>query len=254
MNVFAPNPTTKPGKAVAGMFSAIAPTYDLLNHLLSFNLDKRWRKRAVGALGARPGERCLDLCTGTGDVALAIAKASPHCGIVGADFSREMMVQAARKAGRRKATIPLAQADALALPFRDGAFDAVTVAFGIRNFEELDRGLGEISRVLKDGGRAVILEFSPPRRSFFGALYRLYFTRILPLAGKLISRDAHAYGYLPATVQNFVTPVELAGKLKAAGFASATHAPLTFGIAVLTVAHKPGHESAINKAAGMERR
>jgi len=137
----APDPATKPGRAVAGMFSAIAPTYDLLNHLLSLNRDKRWRRLMARALDPLPKERCLDLCTGTGDVALAAIKAQPDCRVTGADFSREMLMQAALKAVRRKANIPLVQADALALPFRDGAFDAVIAAFGIRNFGQESNGI-----------------------------------------------------------------------------------------------------------------
>ncbi len=238
MNVHAPNPATRPGKAVAGMFSAIAPTYDFLNHLLSLNIDRRWRRLAVRALDPRPGERFLDLCTGTGDVALGIVKSQPDCRVAGADFSREMMVQAARKTCRLKVDIPLVQADAMALPYRDGAFDAVTVAFGIRNFEDLGRGLSEIARVLSPSGRAVILEFSPPRRSISGALYRFYFRRLLPMIGRFVSRDFHAYGYLPATIQNFLAPAELAEKIQTAGFSAVAHTPLTLGIALLTVAKK----------------
>lgn len=234
-----PDPTTRPGRAVAGMFGAIAPTYDLLNHLLSFNVDRRWRARAVGALGPAAGKRYLDLCAGTGDLALALLARSPLSRVVGADFSRPMLLRAPAKARRRKVDLPLAEADALALPFKDGTFDGLAVAFGVRNFEDLDRGLSEMARVLKPGGRAVILEFSRPR-GLFGWAYRFYFGRVLPRVGRLVSKDAHAYGYLPATVEAFPGPGELASRLEAAGFGAVSHAPLTFGIATVTVAVRIG--------------
>ncbi len=238
MNQTAVDPAARPGKAVASMFSAIAPTYDLLNHLLSLNIDKLWRRAAAKALAPMGGEACLDLCTGTGDLAFAVMKACPGCAVTGADFSPEMMRRAGRKAEARGIRLPLVRADAMALPFRDGAFGALTVAFGIRNFEDLEKGLHEMARVLSPSGRAVILEFSPPRRSILGAAYRLYFTGLLPLVGKIVSRDAHAYGYLPSTVKSFLSPEELTDRLLAAGFSRITHKPLTFGIAVLTVARK----------------
>ncbi len=231
-----PDPATRHGRSVAAMFSAIAPTYDLLNHLLSLNTDRRWRDRAVRRLAPRPGERFLDLCTGTGDLALAVLARERGCAVVGADFSRPMLLRAARKAARAGAPLPLVEADALALPFRDGSFDGVAVAFGVRNFEELDRGLFEMARVLRLGGRVLLLEFSQPRGSLFGFLYRIYFTRGLPLVGRLVSRDAHAYRYLPATVQGFPPPPVLTCHLEAAGFGSVTHLPLTGGIATLTEA------------------
>lgn len=234
-----PDPATRPGRAVAGMFGAIAPTYDLLNHLLSFNVDKRWRGRAVGALDPAAGRRYLDLCTGTGDLALAILSRSPLSRVTGADFSRPMLLRAPAKARRREVDLPLVEADALALPFCDGVFDGLTVAFGVRNFEALDRGLVEMARVLKPGGRVVILEFSRPR-GFFGWVYRMYFGRILPRVGRLISRDAHAYGYLPATVEAFPGPPALTARLEAAGFTAVVHTPLTFGIATVTVAARAG--------------
>lgn len=236
-----PDPSTRPGRAVAGMFGAIAPTYDLLNHLLSFNVDRRWRKAAAKALAPRPGEHYLDLCAGTGDLALALLAREPGAKLVGADFCRPMLERAPAKAARAGTSLPLAEADALNLPFRDAAFSGLTVAFGVRNFEQLDRGFREMARVLKPGGRAVILEFSQPRSALFGALYRLYFTRLLPFVGRLVSRDSHAYGYLPATVARFPLPDELAARLQAAGFAEVHHTPLTFGVAVLTVAEKGRH-------------
>ncbi len=238
MSRTAPDPAAKPGKDVAGMFSAIAPTYDLLNHLLSLNIDRRWRRAAVKALCPVAGEAYLDLCTGTGDVAFAVKRACPSCGVTGADFSSGMMRRARCKAEELAVRLPLIQADAMALPFRDGAFGALTVAFGIRNFEDLERGLEEMARVLSPSGRAVILEFSPPRRSIFGAGYRFYFAKLLPLVGRIVSRDTHAYGYLPSTIKSFLSPQELTERLLAAGFTQVTHRPLSFGIALLTVARK----------------
>jgi len=220
------------------MFGAIAPTYDLLNHLLSFNVDRRWRRRAVQLLAPAPGELCLDLCAGTGDLALALLETAPACRVIGADFSRPMLLKAPAKARRRGRTLPLAEADALALPFRDGVFDALTIAFGARNFEELDPGLREMARVMKPGGRMVLLEFSRPSGSFFGRLYRVYFGRVLPLVGRIVSGDTHAYGYLPASVAEFPPPPALTARLEAAGFGEIAHIPLTFGIATLTFARR----------------
>lgn len=232
-----PDPSTRRGRAVAGMFDAIAPTYDLLNHLLSFNVDRRWRRRAVRALAPSPGQRLLDLCAGTGDLALALLEAERSCRVVGADFSRPMLLRAPSKAQRSGVALPLVEADAMALPFRDAAFDGVTVAFGVRNFEDLDRGFQEMARVLRPGGRAVILEFSRPR-GLFGWFYRVYFGQILPRVGRLISRDAHAYGYLPATVAGFPAAPELTTRLEAAGFSGVAHTPLTFGIATISAARR----------------
>lgn len=232
------DPVTRKSRAVAGMFGAIAPTYDLLNHLLSLNVDRRWRKAAARALAPAAGAFYLDLCAGTGDLALAILSREPAAYLVGADFCRPMLERAPAKARQAGSALHLAEADALNLPFKSGGFDGLAVAFGVRNFEDLDRGFNEMARVIKPGGRAVILEFSQPKSALFGALYRFYFNRLLPWVGRLISRDNHAYGYLPATVARFPGPKELTQKLQEAGFERVSHAPLTFGIAMLTVAEK----------------
>ena len=224
---------------MAEMFTAISPTYDLLNHALSLNIDRHWRTITVGALAAQPGESILDLCTGTGDLALALLHRA-GARVTGADFSAGMLRVAREKAGKRGLGLPLVQADALALPFTAGSFDAATVAFGVRNFQDLDAGLREISRVLKPGGRLAILEFSSPDRSLFGALYRFYFREILPFVGRLVSGDSGAYAYLPATVERFPDAPELATKLNAAGFTVLQQRRLTGGIATLHSCSKTG--------------
>jgi len=220
------------------MFGAIAPTYDLLNHVLSLNVDRRWRRRAIQALAPRPGEHILDLCAGTGDLAVALFEAQPMCRVLGADFSRPMLLRAPAKSRRMGLSLPLIEADALALPIRTGVFDGLAVAFGVRNFEDLDPGFREMARVLKPGGRLVVLEFSRPAGSLFGWFYQLYFSRVLPLVGRIISGDSHAYGYLPATVANFPGPPELTVRLEAAGFTGVVHTPLTFGIATISSARR----------------
>lgn len=232
-----PDPKTRPGQAVADMFSAIASTYDFLNHLLSLNVDRRWRRITTTALAAGPGERVLDLCTGTGDLAFSLMGRS-EARVVGADFSAGMLAIARQKARRRGQALPLVQADALALPFLSSSFDGLMVAFGVRNFEDLDAGFSEMARVLRPGGRVAILEFSSPDRSLFGTLYRFYFSRVLPRIGRLVSGAAGPYKYLPATVEGFPGPSALAGMLFAAGFQVLEQRPLTGGIATLHLGAK----------------
>ena len=233
----APDPRIRPGRAVADMFSAIASTYDFLNHLLSLNVDRRWRRITVSALAPCPGDRVLDLCTGTGDLAFSLMGLS-GARVVGADFSAGMLAVARRKAKDRGLPLPLVRADALALPFSDGCFEGAMVAFGVRNFEDLDAGLREMARVLKPGGRLAILEFSSPDRSFFGALYRLYFCRVLPRVGRLVSGADGPYSYLPATVEEFPTPQALVRRFAAQGLQVLAQRPLTGGIATLHLMEK----------------
>lgn len=231
-----PDPARRKGEEVARMFGAIAPTYDLLNHLLSLNVDRLWRHRAVRALHPRPGEVVVDLCTGTGDLALALGRRGVR--VVGVDFSRPMLERALRKDGRRGLRFVLG--DALRLPLQDGSADGVTVAFGVRNFEDLPMGLREMARVLRPGGRLVVLEFSHPRPGLFGALYRLYFQRVLPAVGRLVSGVRGPYGYLPATVDLFPDPPAFAELLRRAGFRDVVQKPLTGGIATLHAARRGG--------------
>src|SRR5437667_3801321 len=192
---------------IRSMFNHIAPSYDFLNHLLSLNVDHYWRWRTTQLVPPRGSAPILDLCTGTGDLALAYNRASGgNVPIVGADFCHEMLALAAAKISRRKASgrIRFLEADAQHLPFPDEHFQITCVAFGLRNITDTDRGLAEMSRVTRPGGRVAILEFSQPRGPVFGPLYRFYFRHILPRIGQAISRSKdNAYRYLPASVQEF---------------------------------------------------
>jgi demethylmenaquinone methyltransferase/2-methoxy-6-polyprenyl-1,4-benzoquinol methylase len=223
------------------MFDGIAPKYDLLNHLLSLNVDKAWRKRVTQMVPASTGP-LLDLCTGTGDLAFEYDRVTGgRVRIVGADFSAEMLTHAVAKSRRRGShpRIGFVQADAQRLPFADGAFEVVTVAFGLRNMTETNVGLAEMARVTRPGGRVAVLEFSRPRHWFFGRAYRAYFRYLLPLVGQLFSRSGEkAYVYLPASVMEFPDGEALAERMRAAGLRDVTYTPFTFGIATLYVGTK----------------
>jgi demethylmenaquinone methyltransferase / 2-methoxy-6-polyprenyl-1,4-benzoquinol methylase len=223
------------GRAVREMFTSIAPRYDLLNHLLSFNVDRLWwRKtaRSFAQILARPEARVLDLCCGTGDMTFALrreaGRASPK--ILGADFSHAML----QRASLKSAGTPLrwVEADALQLPFPDSHFDLVTSAFGFRNLADYDAGLREIVRVLRPGGEAGILDFGEPQ-GIAGRLYRIYFRHVLPTAGTLISGVRGPYAYLPASVERFPEPSEMLERMRQAGLRDASWTPYTFGIAGL---------------------
>lgn len=221
-------------RAVREMFTAIAPRYDLLNHVLSFNVDKLWWRRAARTFRevlARPGARALDLCCGTGDMAFALRRAALPAApaILGADFSHTMLRLAREKS---EGALPVAEADALKLPFPDASFDLVTSAFGFRNLVDYDAGLREIHRVLRPGGEAGILDFGQPK-GLFGALYAFYFRRILPKVGTLISGVRGPYAYLPASVTRFPSPGQMLERMRAAGFAEVSWTPYTLGIAGL---------------------
>ena len=222
--------------AVREMFTAIAPRYDLLNHVLSVNIDRMWWRRTARTFRqilSRPDARVLDLCCGTGDMAFALrrqaGKSSPQ--IFGADFSRAMLQRAAEKS-RNQAGNAWIEADALHLPFPDAHFDLVTSAFGFRNLADYDAGLREILRVLRTGGEVGILDFGEPR-GLMGAVYRIYFKQVLPRIGTIISGVRGPYSYLPASVERFPAPEEMLRRMKASGFAEASWAPYTFGIAGL---------------------
>lgn len=227
------------------MFGQIAPWYDFLNHLFSLNIDKRWRTRTAQLVPAGPPEAgpILDLCTGTGDLALAYDRAANGAvPIVGADFSEEMLTLAARKAEQAGAggRIRFLGADAQALPFPDDTFQLVTIAFGLRNVTDTDRGLAEMVRVMRPGARVAILEFSKPRHWLLGRLYRWYFRYALPLVGQLVSRSREsAYRYLPESVLNFPDHEELAAKLREHGLIEVKYQPFTCGIATLYAGVKP---------------
>jgi len=233
------------------MFGSIAPSYDLLNHLLSLNVDRYWRWRTTRMVPPSGTAPILDVCTGTGDLALAYARAAgPDVLIVGTDFCHEMLVPALRKARRHfgKAAHPRIQfleADTQRLPFASDQFQITTVAFGLRNVTDTDRGLSEMVRVTRPGGRVAILEFSRPQHWLFGRLYQLYFTRVLPFVGQLVSRSRdNAYRYLPASVNQFPDGEALAQRLRRHGLVDVRFHPLTFGIATLYVGTKPASGSA----------
>jgi demethylmenaquinone methyltransferase/2-methoxy-6-polyprenyl-1,4-benzoquinol methylase len=215
------------------MFTAIAPRYDLLNHILSANVDKLWWRRTARTFSdilSRPDAQVLDLCCGTGDMAFALGRQGPQSRITGADFSHAMLVLASAKSANRR--VRWIEADALRLPFPDQSFDLITSAFGFRNLADYDAGLREIRRVLRPGGECGILEFNEPR-GLLGPLYKIYFKSILPRIGKLISGNKGAYSYLPASVTRFPTPPELLERMQAAGFREVSWTPYTFGIAGL---------------------
>ncbi|HEX7050535.1 MAG TPA: ubiquinone/menaquinone biosynthesis methyltransferase [Longimicrobiales bacterium] len=222
--------------AVRRMFGAIAPRYDLLNHVLSLNIDRRWRRRAVDRLldGRAPHGTYLDACAGTLDLALELAGRRGFQGrVVAADFALAMLERGTPKA-RGRPVAPTC-ADALRLPFSDATFDGITVGFGIRNLADLDEGLRELARVSKPDGRLVVLEFTTPVRPSVRALYLAYFTRVLPWIGRIVSRHASAYAYLPASVLDFPPPAALAARMTSAGFRDVAWEPLTGGIAALHV-------------------
>jgi demethylmenaquinone methyltransferase/2-methoxy-6-polyprenyl-1,4-benzoquinol methylase len=219
------------------MFDGISRSYDLLNHLLSFGRDKRWRKRAVQALEVRPKDRILDIACGTGDMLTAIKAASPSLFAVGCDFSTRMV----KVAKKKDVPAPLVVADACALPFEEGVFDKITLAFGFRNIPNKTKALNEAHRVLKTGGVLSILEFSKPKSRLFSALYWFYFKYILPLAGALISGHKSAYSYLPESVKNFPDDSRYLAMVTEAGFTGAKLTPYDFGICSLLTAEKRGN-------------
>jgi demethylmenaquinone methyltransferase / 2-methoxy-6-polyprenyl-1,4-benzoquinol methylase len=224
------------------MFGNIAPSYDLLNHLLSANIDHYWRWRTTRLVPPRGGAPILDLCTGTGDLALAYDRAARgQVPIIGADFCHEMIARAGEKARQRRAAgrIRFLEADAQHLPFPDNTFQIATVAFGLRNVTDTDRGLAEMVRVTRPGGKVAILEFSQPRGWLFGRLYRFYFRYVLPFIGQAISRSKdNAYRYLPASVLEFPDGQALADRLRRHGLTDVFWRPFTFGIATLYVGTK----------------
>lgn len=217
------------------MFDGIAPKYDLLNRLFSMGVDRGWRRRVLQHLRQEPVERLLDLATGTADLAVLCARHARA--VVGADISEGMLAHGRNKLRRAglEARVHLVRAAAEALPFPDGHFDAVTVAFGVRNFDDLDQGLREMRRVLRPGGRAVVLEFSKARGPM-GALFRLYFHRVMPVVGRWVSGDGSAYSYLPRSVEAFPEGADFQHRLRAAGFRDTAARRLTGGIATLYTA------------------
>jgi len=226
--------------SISGMFDRIAWRYDFLNHLFSLHIDKIWRRKAVNELRGQTLDEVLDVATGTADLALTIHKRLCPKHITGIDISEGMLAigrQKIRKKGL-ESQISLIYGDSEAIPFDDNRFDAITVAFGVRNFECLERGLCEMFRVLKPGGKVVILEFSIPQNRIFRSIFHFYFFRILPFVGRWASKDAHAYNYLPASVQSFPHGTKFQKKMENCGFSDVKVRPLTFGIASIYTGYK----------------
>jgi demethylmenaquinone methyltransferase/2-methoxy-6-polyprenyl-1,4-benzoquinol methylase len=232
---------SKSPERIAGMFDAIAGRYDFLNHLLSAGLDRGWRTRAVRSLQLTGRERILDLCTGTGDLAIAAVCAQPSAArVVGVDFAGAMLRVGEDKLRRARLDdrIAMVQGDAARLPLADASVDAVTVAFGIRNVEHMDVACTEMHRVLKPGGRLAILEFAVPTTPVVGTLYVWYLNRVLPLIGRAVSRHNAAYGYLPASIGAFASPDEFVKILRHAGFTTIFPIRLAFGSVILYTARR----------------
>jgi demethylmenaquinone methyltransferase/2-methoxy-6-polyprenyl-1,4-benzoquinol methylase len=235
-----PSGLDKTPSNIAGMFDAIAPRYDLLNHTLSVGLDKRWRNQAVDALELPRGARLLDLCTGTGDLAVATVRRVPGASVVGVDFAGAMLrLGLAKVRGLGLAReIRLIRGDATRIPLAGASCDAATIAFGIRNVAEPEGPLAELSRVLRPRGRLAILEFGQPRIPGIRTCYSWYFRYLLPAVGRLVSRHSSAYSYLPASVGAFPPPAEFAAVIARHGFTNVRAVPLSFGIVYLYVAEK----------------
>jgi demethylmenaquinone methyltransferase / 2-methoxy-6-polyprenyl-1,4-benzoquinol methylase len=222
---------TLPAEGVRAMFDRIAPVYDAMNRVMTMGLDRRWRRLTAEAV-VRPGDRVLDACCGTGDLALAALRAG-GAQVTGLDFSERMLERARRKSD----AVEWVQGDMLALPFADGAFDAVTVGFGVRNVEDLEAGLRELGRVLRPGGRVGVLEITRPRgllRPFFG----LWLDVLVPLAGKVLP-GGRAYTYLPASVRRFPGPEDLAAVMERAGFAAVRYRLLAGGVVAVHTGERP---------------
>lgn len=214
------------------MFDRIAPRYDLMNRLMSLGLDRRWRRLAAAAADVSLGSRALDVCTGTGDLAFDLAdRVGPSGRVVGTDFSEPMLERARVKAAEKGSAATFEQADALALPFTDDTFDAATVAFGARNWSDLERGLAEMARVVRPGGRVVVLDITTPRR--LRALHAIWFDRVVPRMGALVAGDRAAYRYLPASAKRFPAPSELARSMAHAGLREVAWRTFMGGIVAL---------------------
>lgn len=224
--------TGRKGAQVEAMFDHIAPRYDFLNHALSWGIDRGWRRKAIDALGRHRPQCVLDVATGTGDFALLAASRLRPERIVGVDLSEGMLAEARRKAPELR----FEKADCMALPFADGSFDAVTVAYGVRNFQDLDKGLAEMRRVLAPEGHLLIVELTAPPRAPFRQLFWLYSHALMPLVGRLVSGDARAYTYLPQTMEAFPQGEVMEGVLRRAGFTHVEWRRFTFGLCTMYLA------------------
>ena len=226
---------------IGALFDRIAHRYDFLNHLLSMNIDRSWRRKAVSMLDVPVGSvHVLDVAVGTGDLALEILRQHKASAVTGLDVSVEMMrlgQEKVAKAGLSERVV-FCEGSAMAMPMEDACFEAVTCAYGVRNFADLDAGLREMYRVLKPGGQLMILEFSHPTNRFFAWVYDLYFSHLLPFVGRLISGDKTAYRYLNRSVKAFVDGEQMCERLSQAGFSSIHYTPLTYGITTVYTARK----------------
>jgi demethylmenaquinone methyltransferase / 2-methoxy-6-polyprenyl-1,4-benzoquinol methylase len=233
---------SKSPQRIAQMFDAIAGRYDFLNHLLSGGIDRRWRRRAIRALTLGDRDRVLDLCTGTGDLAIEAVQAGPDAvRAIGVDFAGAMLrigLEKIRRIGLDR-RIALVRGDATRIPLADGTVDAITIAFGIRNVDDVTAACREMRRVLKPGGRVAVLEFSVPTRPLIGSAYLWYLHRVLPRIGRMISRHRDAYRYLSDSIDAFAVPAEFVKILRHAGFSEVDAVPLTFGTVCLYVARRP---------------
>ena len=227
-----PDPAQKP-VFVNRMFARIAPTYDLMNRLMTGGQDMRWRELVLDLCRLPPHGRLLDVGTGTGDLAALARRRDPTVDVVGADFTYEMMAVGRQQLARRR--LPFVQADTLALPFADAEFDAVVSAFLVRNVVERRRALAEQARVTKPGGRVVCLETTPPDNSVLGPLFQLYFFRVVPILGGLVAGDAEAYRYLPHSTVDFPEPAELARTMEQVGLRNVVYRELMFGAVAIHV-------------------
>ena len=229
-----------PGK-ISAMFDAIAPRYDFLNHVLSAGIDRRWRTRAIRSLRLTGSEVVLDVCTGTADLAIAARTATPRAArVVAVDFAGAMLEIGRDKVARAGLAheVTFVRGDAMRIPVTDSSMDAVTVAFGIRNVEDVPAACREMRRVLRRGGRLAILEFAIPTMPVIRTAYLTYFRHILPAIGRLVSRHSAAYGYLPDSVGAFATPTQLMSTLQASGFADMAAVRMTCGIVFLYTARR----------------
>ena len=227
----------KDNNYIEGLFSKVAAKYDFLNHLLSLNMDKKWRRKLVRQAGLKPGLRILDVCTGTGDIAIEFLKRNPSSEIVGIDLTEKMLDIARKKVSAMgfHGKIKLETGDCLDLPFDDQTFDIVTIGFGLRNLSHYEKGLAEIVRVLKKEGQLLVLEFSMPQNFLFSRIYRFYLNRIIPFIGGIVSRFDPAYNYLSFSIQDFFNKQDVLELMRKSGLEKTCLFPLTGG--VVTIYH-----------------
>lgn len=237
---YGPGDTRSKTQQVGEMFDHIAPAYDFMNRAMTLGIDRRWRRKAVEMVAGDHPRSILDVATGTGDFAIALARACPGASVTGIDLSEGMMAVGRKKVEEAGLAdrVNLSHADCLSLPFADGSFDAVTVAFGVRNFEHLDRGYMEMARVLRPGGRLCVLELSVPPSALVRPFYRLYTRGLIPLVGRLVSSDSRAYSYLPASIAAMPQGEAMLSLMTQAGLSAPSLRRLTLGVCTLYTATK----------------